>query len=83
MRLSYCLEDVATEFDVQGLELDWTCLAWDADLRLTEGSWSFKNFSETNWNNVSKTDAQIYLINASSSNDKSTSRNGYLYSKRR
>ncbi|WP_156940600.1 DNA/RNA helicase domain-containing protein [Paenibacillus forsythiae] len=36
IRLSYFLEDAATEFDVQGLELDWTCNVWDADLRLTE-----------------------------------------------
>jgi hypothetical protein len=35
-RFSYYLEDAATEFQVQGLELDWTCVAWDGDLRLIE-----------------------------------------------
>ena len=33
-RSSYYLEDAATEFQIQGLELDWICIAWDADLRL-------------------------------------------------
>lgn len=33
VRSSYYLEDVATEFDVQGLELDWACVTWDADFR--------------------------------------------------
>jgi hypothetical protein len=32
-RSSYYLEDAATEFQVQGLELDWTCVTWDGDLR--------------------------------------------------
>ena len=36
MRSSYYLEDVATEFHVQGLELDWVCVTWDADFRYTE-----------------------------------------------
>ncbi len=36
VRSSYYLEDVATEFDVQGLELDWACVTWDADFRYTE-----------------------------------------------
>ncbi len=31
VRSSYYLEDVATEFHVQGLELDWACITWDAD----------------------------------------------------
>ncbi|QQS46026.1 MAG: DUF2075 domain-containing protein [Acidobacteriota bacterium] len=31
IRSSYYLEDVATEFQVQGLELDWACVTWDAD----------------------------------------------------
>src|SRR5687767_3555686 len=35
-RSSYYLEDAATEFQVQGLELDWTCVTWDADLRFHE-----------------------------------------------
>ena len=30
-RSSYYLEDAATEFQVQGLEVDWACVTWDAD----------------------------------------------------
>ena len=43
VRSSYYLEDVATEFDVQGLELDWACVTWDGDLRYSENGW--KTFS--------------------------------------
>lgn len=39
VRSSYYLEDVATEFDVQGLELDWVCITWDADFRFTNNGW--------------------------------------------
>ena len=38
-RSSYYLEDVATEFHVQGLELDWVCVTWDADFRYTKNGW--------------------------------------------
>jgi hypothetical protein len=40
-RSSYYLEDAATEFQIQGLELDWVCITWDGDLRLQGGRWSF------------------------------------------
>jgi len=43
-RSSYYHEDAATEFQVQGLELDWTCVTWDGDLRFAEASWSFHDF---------------------------------------
>ncbi|MFM7319528.1 MAG: DUF2075 domain-containing protein, partial [bacterium] len=39
VRSSYFLEDAATEFDVQGLELDWTCVTWDGDFRKTPYGW--------------------------------------------
>jgi hypothetical protein len=32
------LEDVGTEFHVQGLELDWACVTWDANFRHTVAS---------------------------------------------
>ena len=41
IRSSYYLEDVATEFHVQGLELDWACVTWDADFRYTENGWKY------------------------------------------
>lgn len=49
VRSSYYLEDVATEFDIQGLELDWTCVAWDADLRYRDGNWIPMSFKGTRW----------------------------------
>ena len=47
MRSSYYLEDVATEFDVQGLELDWACITWDADFRYARSGWTHKSFVAT------------------------------------
>ncbi|HEX5731883.1 MAG TPA: DUF2075 domain-containing protein [Blastocatellia bacterium] len=64
IRSSYFLEDVATEFVVQGLELDWACVAWDADLRHNGTDWSLKSFRGTNWQDVNDSDAAIYLKNA-------------------
>lgn len=43
-RSSYYLEDAATEFQVQGLELDWACVAWDGDLRFADSGWSYHHF---------------------------------------
>ncbi|CAN5727924.1 hypothetical protein BH23THE1_BH23THE1_19130 [soil metagenome] len=47
VRSSYFLEYTATEFDIQGLELDWVCIAWDADFRLTKGEWNYYRFRST------------------------------------
>ena len=43
-RSSLYLEDAATEFQVQGLELDWTIVTWDADLRWSGDDWSYHSF---------------------------------------
>jgi hypothetical protein len=64
IRSSFYLEDVATEFDIQGLELDWVCVAWDADLRHNGRDWSLKAFRGTKWQEVKETTARIYLKNA-------------------
>jgi hypothetical protein len=66
VRSSYYLEDAATEFDVQGLELDWTGVVWDGDLRpLANGSgWSHHSFVGTRWNRIKKPESQTYLKNA-------------------
>ncbi len=65
VRSSLFLEDAATEFDVQGLELDWTCVVWDGDLRYTPKGWNFFEFNGGNkWNKIQKPDRQAYLINA-------------------
>ncbi|MBK7031843.1 MAG: DUF2075 domain-containing protein [Ignavibacteria bacterium] len=63
---SYFLETVATEFDVQGLELDWTCIAWDADFRHanTRNVWQQFSFRGDRWTNVKHPDRQAYQLNA-------------------
>lgn len=64
VRSSYYLEDVATEFHVQGLELDWACVAWDGDLRYNPLGWIFKSFRGSKWQNIIKETRQLYLKNA-------------------
>jgi len=64
VRSAAFLEDVATEFDIQGLELDWTCIAWDANLRKLDNGWEFKNFRGTEWQNVNDETQKRYLLNA-------------------
>jgi hypothetical protein len=57
-RSSLYLEDAATEFQVQGLELDWTIVTWDADLRWSGDDWSYHNFRGAKWTDVKKPDRQ-------------------------
>lgn len=64
VRSSYYLEDAATEFQVQGLELDWACVVWDADFRRVGASWDHWSFVGSRWQRVRKTDRQLYLKNA-------------------
>ncbi|MBN2116863.1 MAG: DUF2075 domain-containing protein [Anaerolineales bacterium] len=64
VRSSYYLEDVVTEFDVQGLELDWACVTWDADFRHTENGWEHFSFVGDKWNRIKKPERQHYLKNA-------------------
>ncbi len=64
IRSSYYLEDVATEFQVQGLELDWACVTWDADFRYTQEGWKCFSFIGSKWNNINKDERQLYLKNA-------------------
>ena len=63
-RSSYYLEDAATEFQVQGLELDWTCVTWDGDLRFAGSEWSYHDFRGSRWTNVNNSDNRSYLKNA-------------------
>lgn len=64
VRSSYYLEDVATEFHVQGLELDWACVIWDADFRHGEKGWSHHSFCGDRWNKINKAERKQYLKNA-------------------
>lgn len=64
VRSSLFLEDAATEFDIQGLELDWTCLVWDGDFRYTPSGWDHNAFKGSKWNKIRSKDAQSYQLNA-------------------
>lgn len=64
VRASYYLEDPATEFAIQGLELDWVGMCWDADFRRVENRWSFHDFLGAGWRNVHDARRQTYLANA-------------------
>ena len=70
VRSSNYLEDAATEIQVQGLELDYTCLLWDADMRCENGKWHFYRFNgQSKWteqtgNTESKQELQKYMLNA-------------------
>lgn len=64
VRSSYYLESVATEFDIQGLELDWVCVTWDADFRFSDKGWEFRSFVGDRWNQIRKKERQLYLKNA-------------------
>lgn len=69
-RSSNYLEDAATEIQVQGLELDYTCLLWDADMRYENGCWHFYRFNgQTKWveqtgNSESNQELIRYMLNA-------------------
>ncbi len=64
IRSSYYLEDVATEFKVQGLELDWTCVTWDADFRYNGNDWKHFSFRGNKWQRVLNEERKKYLKNA-------------------
>jgi hypothetical protein len=63
VRSSYAMEDVVTEFDIQGLEVDYSLVAWDADFRFDRNQWSYHRFSGDRWNNVASTEKRLYLKN--------------------
>lgn len=69
-RSSNYLEDAATEIQVQGLELDYTCLLWDADMRYKNGKWHFYRFNgKTQWNELTgntenQQEQMKYMLNA-------------------
>lgn len=64
VRSSDALEDAGTEFDVQGLELDWACLCWDANLRRVEGSWQAMLFKGSRWQTVNDVARKSYVANS-------------------
>jgi hypothetical protein len=64
VRSSYYLEDVASEFAVQGLELDWTGVCWDGDFHHHDGKWVTQAFKGTRWQSVNDESRRLYLKNA-------------------
>ena len=64
VRSSYMLEDVVSEFDIQGLELDYSIVAWDADYRYINSEWTYNNFVGNRWTNISSDERRLYLKNA-------------------
>ncbi|WCL50668.1 DUF2075 domain-containing protein [Leptospira sp. GIMC2001] len=64
VRSSYYLEGVATEFDIQGLEIDFTCVAWDINLYHDNSVWNFQSFKGSKWQNINQDAAKNYLLNS-------------------
>jgi hypothetical protein len=64
VRSSYYLEDAATEFHVQGLELDWACVVWDGDFRYSQAGWQHFSFVGSRWQHIHRSERQTYLKNA-------------------
>lgn len=63
VRSSYYLEEIATEFDIQGLEIDYTCLAWDINLYFDNG-WNSQNFKGSKWQKINQQSTKNYLLNS-------------------
>ncbi|MCI2229132.1 DUF2075 domain-containing protein [Polaribacter sp. MSW13] len=63
IRSSYFLEEVATEFDIQGLEIDWACVAWGGNFYMNNTDWKYQSFKGTKWQNINKEIDKEYLKN--------------------
>ncbi|MCF0230936.1 MAG: DUF2075 domain-containing protein, partial [Enterococcus sp.] len=64
LRSSNMMEIVASEFKVQGLEIDWAVVCWDLDLRRKDSHWDYFNFRGTKWTHRNNADQKRYLVNA-------------------
>jgi Uncharacterized conserved protein (DUF2075) len=64
VRSCFQLEVAANEFQIQGLELDWTCLCWGGDFLRAHGDWELKRLRGTAWQNIGQSSAREYLINS-------------------
>lgn len=64
IRSSLFLEDTSTEFDIQGLELDWTCVVWDGDFRYTADGWDQNEFVGSKWQRVRAPERKAFQVNA-------------------
>lgn len=64
VRSSYFLEDIATEFDIQGLEIDWACMVWGENFYFNENIWNYQSFKGTKFQNINNEANKIYLKNS-------------------
>lgn len=64
IKSSYFMEEVATEFDIQGLEIDYALVGWDADYRYENGHFECYKSSGSKWQTINKEDNRRYLKNA-------------------
>ena len=64
LRSSNMMEIVASEFKVQGLEIDWAVVCWDADLRRKNNDWDHYSFRGSKWMHRNKIEQQRYLVNS-------------------
>lgn len=64
IRSSNSMEIVASEFKVQGLEIDWSVVCWDADLRRSKNEWAYYSFVGTKWQSRRQPDSRRYLLNS-------------------
>jgi hypothetical protein len=64
VRSAYYLEEVASEFDVQGLELDWAGVIWDGDFHHDGTAWVHQAFKGSKWQSVNDATRRLYLKNA-------------------
>ncbi len=64
VRSSYYLEDVASEFAVQGLELDWVGACWDGDFHYKDSAWVYQSFEGAKWQSMIDESRRLYLKNA-------------------
>ena len=63
VRSSDFLEVPATEFGIQGLELDWIGLCWGGDLIPDGGTWQCRRFRGTRWEQVCDSQTRQYSVN--------------------
>lgn len=63
VRSSYFLETAATEFVVQGLEIDWACVAWGGNFHMNNKEWRYQNFKGTKWQSINRNIDKEYLKN--------------------
>ena len=64
VRSPFQLEVAANEFQIQGLELDWTCLCWGGDFLRAEGNWNLNRLRGTTWQKIGQESARAYLVNS-------------------